>query len=133
MAIKNLNQFKKPVQIELEMIQKDWKLQVVNQEPYYQQGDTNRNNPLGIRTTVVVIEDSHDYGKEKGVGLNLFEKLNIKTPNEDNPVQFTQRQQVTLFSLSKATIYGDYQNQLSLEGVLMDTKEYNNRLKQPKN
>lgn len=133
MAIRMLNQFKKPVQVELEMIQKDWKLQVVSQEPYYTQADTNRKNPLGIKTTVVVIEDSHDYGEGNDEAVNLFEKLAIKTPKDENPAQFKQRQQVTLVSLSKATIYGDYQNQLSLEGVLMDTKEYNNRLKQPKN
>lgn len=133
MAIKMLHQFKKTVQIELKMIQKDWKLQVVSQDPYYHKSDEHRNDPLGIQTSVVVIEDNHDYGKNKGNSLNIFEKLNIKTPNEHNPVQFKQNQQVTLVSLSKATIYGDFQNQLSLEGVLMDTKEYNNRLKQPKN
>ncbi|MEI5994352.1 hypothetical protein [Candidatus Enterococcus mansonii] len=129
MALKALNKIKRPVQIELEAIQKSWKLEALSQEPYYAHTDEHHVTPLGTKTTVVITSDSFDYG-EKGSELNLFEKLTIKTPVEMKPAQFNKRQEVKIVSLSKATTYGDYQNQLSLEGILMDAKEYETRLKQ---
>jgi len=64
---------------------------------------------MGTKVEAVIYEDNTDYGEEAGTVSNLFEKITFKVA-QDITVP------IGVFIVPKgvkATVYGDYRNQLS--------------------
>lgn len=64
----------------------------------------------GVSMEIVILYDPN--------GINDFEKLHVKVPGADAQylASFTKKEKVTIRDITKATVYGDYQNELSITG-----------------
>lgn len=63
----------------------------------------------GVAVEIVIVDDPSGDG-------NDFEKIKVKVPNvnQDWLEQFHKGDEVQIFDVTKATVYGDYQNELSI-------------------
>lgn len=101
----------KPFQVfQTEKFLKDKELTVTNIKPWQ---DFDTKEILGVKVEVAITKDETVYpaGRDGTVMTNLFEKLTFKVPK--NSVDVKANDIVTPVH-PVATIYGDYQNQLSI-------------------
>lgn len=101
----------KPFQVfQTEKFLKDKELTVTNIKPWQ---DFDTKEILGVKVEVAITKDDTVYsaGRDGTVMTNLFEKLTFKVPK--NSVDVKANDIVTPVH-PVATIYGDYQNQLSI-------------------
>lgn len=82
-------------------------LQFTRVEPIKVDGAT-----VGFRYNLLICEDLHNYGEENSLNKGEFIKVKIEDANSDT--NFTLGQKVKLIN-PKATIYGDFSNQLSVK------------------
>lgn len=89
---------------------KDKELTVTNVKPWQ---DYDSKEILGVKVEVAITKDETVYpaGRDGNIMTNLFEKLTFKVPK--NGVDVKTNDIVTPVH-PVATIYGDYQNQLSI-------------------
>lgn len=89
---------------------KDKELTVTNIKPWQ---DFDSKEILGVKVEVAITKDDTVYpaGRDGNVMTNLFEKLTFKVPK--NSVDVNANDIVTPIH-PVASIYGDYQNQLSI-------------------
>lgn len=83
--------------------------------------DFNTGEVLGTKLDAVIAQDKTDYGTKEGeVVSNLYEKLTIKIPKV---ITIPMNVEVRLVN-AKATVYGEYRNQLSIvaEDIKIITK-----------
>lgn len=120
MSLKKLSQIQKPVQIDPKVFG-DWDLVVTGQRYYYAFSDKNKENKLGVATDLVIADDRHDYGGE--IGVNVYARLTVKEPGAKDINQFKAKQRVKLVRLDKARVWGEFLNNLALEGKLMAADE----------
>ncbi|PKY90580.1 hypothetical protein CYJ57_01585 [Falseniella ignava] len=75
--------------------------------------DYNTKEVLGDKVEVVILIDNTPYAPTRNgeIVTNKFEKLNVKVPNAEN---IKVGDQVTLIN-PVGSVYGEYQNQLSLK------------------
>lgn len=66
---------------------------------------------LGTNITVGIKEDNTIY-EDNQSGYNLLEKFNVKIPKIK---EFRQNEQVYVMKVTKASVFGDYNNMLSIE------------------
>lgn len=126
MSLKGLNQLKKKVQIDPKVFNY-WELLVLNVSEYfaYKDGVRDDSHPLGIKVECVIASDEYPYDTNKvPLHANEFEKIAFKLPGETDLNRFQYKQRVMPYDFSKITVYGDYSNQLSLEGKLADYQSY---------
>lgn len=105
MALKKLRNFLKFDDVEFF---KGKRLLSVSQQPWK---DFKTGEALGTKVEAVIAQDKTDYGLKDGeVVSNLYEKLVFKIPKViEIPMNVEIRPKNPV-----ATVYGDYQNQLSI-------------------
>lgn len=126
MAFKGLAKLKPKIQIDLKLFDY-WALLVVNVSEYYAyvQGQRDESQPLGIKVECVIAQDDFPYSGNTPEHANEFEKVSFKIPGETRLDLFHHRQRVVPYDFKKVILYGDYQNQLSIEcGGLADYEQY---------
>lgn len=65
----------------------------------------------GTKVEVVIIGDKHNYNSANGQQIsNIYEKLTVKVPKD---IDVPMNSHVRLIN-AKATVYGQYRNQLSI-------------------
>ena len=82
-------------------------LQFTRVEPIKVDGAT-----VGFRYNLLICEDQHNYGEESS--LNIGEVIKVKIEDVNSNTNFTFGQKVELIN-PRASIYGEYQNQLSVK------------------
>lgn len=101
----------KPFQVfQTEKFLKDKELTVTNIKLWQ---DFDSKELLGVKVEVAITKDETDYpaGRDGTVMTNLFEKLIFKVPKSSVDVKAND---IVTPVHPVATIYGDYQNQLSI-------------------
>lgn len=89
---------------------------VVDTKTYseYSADGTATDNKLGTKIDALVIQDDTKYPKQEDKGINKYQKLSFKLPN----VFSVNVKQDDLFTIDtneiiKASVYGNYRNELS--------------------
>ena len=82
-------------------------LQFTKVEPIKVDGAT-----VGFRYNLLICDDLHNYGEENS--LNMGEIIKVKIEDANSNTNFTFGQKVKLMN-PKASIYGDFSNQLSVK------------------
>ena len=67
---------------------------------------------VGFRYNLLICDDRHNYGEESS--LNIGEVIKVKIEDVNSNTNFTFGQKVELIN-PRASIYGEYQNQLSVK------------------
>ena len=67
---------------------------------------------VGFRYNLLICDDQHNYGEESS--LNIGEVIKVKIEDVNSNTNFTFGQKVELIN-PRASIYGEYQNQLSVK------------------
>lgn len=91
----------------------DKKIMVLNVEPYYSYVDGKKTDQkLGTKINAIISGDNTKYFDDSID--NLFEKISFKIPGVyDINIKKMSRIKITKFE--KVVVYGQYQNQLSIE------------------
>lgn len=133
MALRGLAKLKPAIQIDTRIFQY-WKLVVINCSEYYAyvNGERDSSKALGIKVQCVIMQDDFPYTGNTGANANEFEKISFKIPGETRLDLFQHRQRVVPYNFSKVVLYGDYQNELSIECQLADYDAYMKSQAQPK-
>ena len=77
---------------------------------------------VGFKYNLLICDDQHNYGEESS--LNIGEVIKVKIEDVNSNTNFTFGQKVELIN-PRASIYGEYQNQLSVKAdnvVLIKSK-----------
>ena len=82
-------------------------LQFTKVEPIKVDGAT-----VGFKYNLLICDDQHNYGEESS--LNIGEVIKVKIEDVNSNTNFTFGQKVELIN-PRASIYGEYQNQLSVK------------------
>ena len=92
----------------------DAKLFFSNIELQFTKGEPIRENDktVGFRYNLLICDDQHNYGEESS--LNIGEVIKVKIEDVNSNTNFTFGQKVELIN-PRASIYGEYQNQLSVK------------------
>lgn len=82
----------------------------------------NENKNM-ITCDIAIVYDGTDYG-DVNVS-NLYEKFKVSIPQskQDDISKYVPGKEVALNNVYKATVYGEYGNELSIEGTLAYVKE----------
>lgn len=67
---------------------------------------------VGFKYNLLICDDQHNYGEESS--LNIGEVIKVKIEDVNSNTNFTFGQKVELIN-PRASIYGEYQNQLSVK------------------
>ena len=67
---------------------------------------------VGLKYNLLICDDQHNYGEESS--LNIGEVIKVKIEDVNSNTNFTFGQKVELIN-PRASIYGEYQNQLSVK------------------
>lgn len=67
---------------------------------------------VGFKYNLLICDDQHNYGEESS--LNIGEVIKVKIEDVNSNTKFTFGQKVELIN-PRASIYGEYQNQLSVK------------------
>lgn len=67
----------------------------------------------GLKAELIIMKDETEY-KDGKTGDNLYEKLIVKVPTAKSTLGLALNQPVRLVNVLKASLYGDYRNQLSI-------------------
>ena len=116
--VKSMNALKKEIAIKIEVFN-SWKTQVITTNPwkdYY-------GKQVGIVVETVIIEDNVDWEGYQP-HCNEFEKLKFKIRDEYDTEKFKYRDIVIPFEFEKISIWGDFNNQLSIICKLATEAEY---------
>lgn len=121
--MKNLSKIKVPVQIDINLFSK-MVFSHLSTKSWYEYNEGQKNSqPSGISVSTVILEDNITIdGYEPH--SNEFEKLTFNVRNEFNTERFKHREILIPYDFEKVTIYGDYQNQLSIICKLATESEY---------
>lgn len=124
--MKELYKLKAPVQIDMKVFDK-WKMIVNNTEKLFEYVDGEKSdNQIGIKVNCVILEDNYEaQGYTKNA--NRYEKITFKVLGENDLNLFKIDEEVKPVAISKAIVYGDYNNQLSIECKLMNAGQYAQR------
>ena len=92
----------------------DAKLFFSNIELQFTKVEPIRDNDksVGFRYNLLICDDQHNYGEESS--LNIGEVIKVKIEDVNSNTNFTFGQKVELIN-PRASIYGEYQNQLSVK------------------
>lgn len=93
-------------------------LAYLDKKPYYPyvDGAAVRDTPLRIKVDCVIIKDETNYGEGQPEHINAFEKISFKLPGKtENDIDFNYQDLVWPQGIIKASVYGDYRNNLSVE------------------
>lgn len=77
-----------------------------------------------VSLDVVIVEDATDYGD--ATVSNLYEKFKVNLTKETSEADVNKyhiQDVITFTSFSKATVWGDYNSQLSVDGVVEVVKK----------
>lgn len=88
--------------------------------------DHETKAPIGKRVTCAITRDDTVYapGKDGAVGSNVYEKVSVKV-KYPHTVSVTPGDEVTLINAT-ATVYGDFQNQLSIIAEGLEVVKHTN-------
>lgn len=116
--VKSINALKKEIAIKPEVFN-FWKTQVITVSPWKDKG----GKQLGITVETVIVEDNVDW-KDYQPHCNEFEKLKFKIRDEWEVEKYKYKDVVIPFNFEKISIWGDYNNQLSIICKLATESEY---------
>lgn len=121
--MKHLSKLKVPVQIDINLFSK-MVFSHLSTKSWHEYNEGQKNSqPSGIAVSTVILEDNITIdGYEPH--SNEFEKLTFNVRNEFNAERFKHREILIPYDFEKVTIYGDYQNQLSIICKLATEAEY---------
>lgn len=105
MALKRLSEFER---FDAEGFFANLNLGAVGQSEWK---DFTTGEHKGTKVEVVIIGDKHNYNSANGQQIsNIYEKLTVKVPKD---IDVPMNSHVRLIN-AKATVYGQYRNQLSI-------------------
>lgn len=112
--MKKLKQF---VKFDSEAFLEDKKLAIKSVKPTFEYINGVRSEvATGTTISVTIIEDNSKYGEE--IGVNTFESFNLKIGTNfeviKEKLKIGQQIKIKDYANLTGTIFGDYQNQLSL-------------------
>ncbi|WP_349534044.1 hypothetical protein [Leuconostoc citreum] len=114
--MKNLRQFLK---FDADNFFKDKVLVAIDVLPSYLYVDGERSEKIiGCKIESVIAQDNTNYLNES---TNIFEKLNIKIIDNVD-FQIDQMAKFKILKFEKATVFGQYQNLLSIEVLAQNIK-----------
>lgn len=116
--VKSMNALKKEIAIKIEVFN-FWKTQVITTNPW----KDDNGKQVGIAVETVIIEDNVDW-KNYQPHCNEFEKLKFKIRDEYDVDKYKYRDIVVPFDFEKISIWGEYNNQLSIICKLATESEY---------
>ena len=116
--VKSMNALKKEIAIKIEVFN-SWKTQVITTNPW----KDDNGKQVGIAVETVIIEDNVDW-KNYQPHCNEFEKLKFKSRDEYDVDKYKYRDIVVPFDFEKISIWGEYNNQLSIICKLATESEY---------
>lgn len=121
--MKNLSKIKVPIQVDTSVFSK-LTISFLSAKTWYEYTDGQKNSqPSGITVSTVILEDNIDIdGYEPH--SNEFEKLTFNIRNETSLEKFKHREIIIPYEFEKISIYGEYQNQLSIICKLATEAEY---------
>ncbi|MGQ7354428.1 hypothetical protein ACTGXY_06240 [Streptococcus suis] len=121
--MKNLSKIKVPIQVDTSVFSK-LTISFLSAKTWYEYKDGQKNSkPSGITVSAVIIEDNivlDGYEPHS----NEFEKLTFNVRNETNLEKFKHRETIIPYEFEKISVYGEYQNQLSIICKLASEAEY---------
>lgn len=79
----------------------------------YDESGENTGKVLGTTVVAVITKDNTKYDDEEKRNLNFMESFNIKVPKINFEV--AQGAEIKPVNITKASVYGKYMNQLSIE------------------
>ena len=79
----------------------------------YDDNGENTGKVLGTTVVAVITRDNTKYDDEEKTNLNFMESFNIKVPKINFEV--AQGAEIKPVNITKASVYGKYMNQLSIE------------------
>lgn len=78
----------------------------------YDDAGENTGKVLGTTVVAIITQDNTKYDDEEK-NLNFMESFNIKVPKVN--LKIAQGAEIKPFGITKASVYGKYMNQLSIE------------------
>lgn len=84
--------------------------------PYYSyvDGKPDVTSQLGVKYDCLISVDNTNY-KDGQTHANEFEQISFKVPGETATNKFPRRSKVEPIEVTKCSVYGDFQNNLSIE------------------
>jgi hypothetical protein len=112
-----MKKLKKHLKFDIDGFVKDKMFTIKEIKPTYLYEDGKRiDKEVGTTITLIIVQDLTKYDDEE-VGVNLYEALNLKVVSSletiKNKLKMGEIYKLKTESV-KATVYGQYQNQLSL-------------------
>ncbi|HEM5202419.1 TPA: hypothetical protein U1323_000880 [Streptococcus suis] len=121
--MKNISKMKLPIQLDTKLFSK-LSFSFISAKEWYEYSQGQKNSkPSGITVSAVIIEDNivlDGYEPHS----NEFEKLTFNVRNETNLEKFKHREIIIPYEFEKISVYGEYQNQLSIICKLATEAEY---------
>lgn len=120
MALKNLSHFT-TFNAPLFLSRKE--LRFISAIRWIEKTDTGSEVEKGVKVSLLVYKDNSDYPNEK---TNLGEQIMVKVPFASIEDYSTCQPMVTpceVTEIEKAVVYGEYRNQLSLTGSVIEADE----------
>ncbi|MCI5871656.1 hypothetical protein [Streptococcus orisratti] len=120
MAFNNLSHF---TEFNAHLFLAHKELRFVSAIPWIEKSDSGTEIEKGVKVALFIIKDDSEYPNEKN---NLGEKLIVKVPFSSLDDYASLKPMVTVCEITeieKASVYGDYRNQLSLTGTVIATDE----------
>ena len=103
----------------LSMFQKFDLASFIKDKSFMIQGAKYNEKKGCVSLDVVITEDYTDYGDTEV--SNIFEKFKVHCINDvkpDDVEKYNVRDKISFKSYSKATVWGDYGSQLSVDGIV---------------
>lgn len=117
MALKNLSHF---TQFNAPQFLSRKELRFISASRWVEKGDTDSEIEKGVKVSLLVYQDNSEYPNEKN---NLGEQLLVKVPFASIEDYTGFQPMITtceVINIEKAVVYGEYRNQLSLTGTVVE-------------
>lgn len=119
--MKKLTEF---LNFDIEGFIKDKEIIFLEERPWYEYIDGQRGGEKGIKATLVIIRDNTKYSDPEST--NVFEKFDVNVQTDKESLNIRKQTPVELYDVSKATVYGNYNNLLSITGKIRPKQTKNN-------
>lgn len=120
MSLKNLSHF---TAFNAPQFLSQKELRFISAVRWVERGDTGSEIEKGVKISLLIFQDNSEYPNDKN---NLGEQLLVKVPFatiEDYAVFQPMITICEVTNIEKATVYGEYRNQLSLIGTVIEVDE----------
>ncbi len=109
--MKSLTQFEK---FDIDSFLKGKVLLFVSESEYSKYENGEPVSREGMKAELIIMRDDTEY-REGRTNDNLYEKIFVKVPTSKTSLGLELNEQVRIHDVKKATVYGKYRNELSIE------------------